>query len=109
MPTKTQALQDALELCVKEMCKYCQESAEAMPHAIPSFNGCKTMRIAKEALDMPFRNCDVMSLESAKKLWLAKEIMPRLDGDLPLGKEILFDEWFVSQLEQGAKGEGDGR
>jgi hypothetical protein len=46
-----------------------------------------------------------MSLESAKKLWFAKEILPRLDGDLPLGKEIPFEEWFVSQLEQEAKGE----
>jgi hypothetical protein len=57
-------------------------------------------RLATEALTRPPRNCDVMSLESAKKLWFAKEILPRLDGDLPLGKEIPFDEWFVSQLEQ---------
>lgn len=66
-------------------------------------------RIARAALSAPPRVCDIMSLESARKLWFAKEIMPRLDGDLPLGKEIPFDEWFVAQLEQGAKGEGDGR
>lgn len=46
------------------------------------------------------RNCDVMSLKSARTVWFMKEIMPRLDGKLPLGKEKPFDEWFVSQLEQ---------
>lgn len=59
----------------------------------------------RSALDTPPRYCDVMSLESAKKLWFIKEIIPRLDGDLPLGKEIPFDEWFVSLTikEEGAK------
>jgi hypothetical protein len=53
----------------------------------------------------PPRNCDIMSLETARKVWFAKEIIPRLNGDLPLGKEVPFEEWFVSQLEQGEKGE----
>jgi hypothetical protein len=52
------------------------------------------------ALAAPPRNCDVMSLNDARKVWFMKEIMPRLDGKLPLGKEKPFDEWFVSQLEQ---------
>lgn len=47
------------------------------------------------------RNCDVMSLKSARTVWFMKEIMPRLDGKLPLGKEKPFDEWFVSQHEEG--------
>ena len=62
-------------------------------------------RIVESALSAPPRNCDVMSVESARKVWFEKEIMPRLDGDLPLGKEIPFEDWFVSQQEQG---EGDG-
>jgi hypothetical protein len=52
------------------------------------------------ALSAPPRNCDIMSLDDARKVWFMKEIMPRLDGKLPLGKEKPFDEWFVSQLEQ---------
>ena len=49
----------------------------------------------------PPRNCDIMSLETARKVWFAKEIVPRLNGDLPLGKEVPFEEWFVSQQEKG--------
>lgn len=41
---------------------------------------------SKAALSAPPRYCDVMSLESARKLWFAKEIMPRLIGGLPLGE-----------------------
>lgn len=54
-------------------------------------NGC-----LKDALAAPPRNCDVMSLAVAKKVWYLKEIVPRLIGDLPLGKEIPFEEWFVA-------------
>lgn len=61
----------------------------------------KALDKAKTALAAPARNCDVMSLESAWELWFAKEILPRLDGDLPLGKEVPFEEWFVSQHEKG--------
>lgn len=64
----------------------------------------EAQRAISSALSAPPRYCDVMSLESARKLWFAKEIVPRLYGDLPLGKEIPFEEWFVSQLEQEAKG-----
>lgn len=53
------------------------------------------------ALSYPPRNCDVMPLETARKVWYVKEILPRLIGDLPLGKEVPFEEWFVSQQEQG--------
>jgi hypothetical protein len=53
------------------------------------------------ALATPPRNCDIMSLNTARKEWFAKEILPRLDGDLPLGKEVPFEEWFVSQHEKG--------
>lgn len=55
--------------------------------------------IIEQALSEPPRNCDVMSLEMARKVWFAKEIIPRLDGDLPLGKEVPFEDWFVSQQE----------
>lgn len=55
----------------------------------------------KPALSEPPRNCDIMSLENARKVWFAKEIVPRLNGDLPLGKEVPFEEWFVSQQEKG--------
>lgn len=55
------------------------------------------------ALSAPPRNCDVMSLESAGKLWFAKETIPRLDGDLPIGEEVPFEEWFVSKIEQETK------
>lgn len=62
-------------------------------------------RVCESALSAPPRNCDVMSLADARKVWFLKEIIPRLDGKLPLGKEVPFEEWFVSQLEQEAKGE----
>lgn len=58
-------------------------------------------RLATEALTVPPRNCDIMSLETARKVWFAKEIIPRLNGDLPLGKEVPFVEWFVSQQAKG--------
>lgn len=53
------------------------------------------------ALTEPPRNCDIMSLETARKVWFIKEITPRLNGDLPLGKEVPFEEWFVSQQAKG--------
>lgn len=54
-----------------------------------------------EALAEPPRNCDVMSLETARKVWFMKEIIPRINGVLPLGEEVPFEKWFVSQYEQG--------
>ena len=57
------------------------------------------------ALSAPPRNCDVMSLAVAKKVWYIKEIMPRLNGDLPLGKEIPFEEWFVAPAAEKEGGE----
>ena len=56
---------------------------------------------SRAALAKPPRNCDMMSLDDARKVWFTKEILPRLDGKLPLGKEKPFDEWFVSQHEEG--------
>lgn len=56
---------------------------------------------ARSALSEPPRNCDIMSLETARKVWFAKEIVPRLFGDLPRGGEVPFEKWFVSQQEQG--------
>ena len=57
--------------------------------------------VIQSALAEPPRNCDIMSLETARKVWFAKEIIPRLNGDLPLGKEVPFVEWFVSQQAKG--------
>jgi hypothetical protein len=56
---------------------------------------------SRVALSKPPRNCDIMSYYTARKVWFAKEILPRLDGDLPLGQEVPFEEWFVSQHEEG--------
>jgi len=53
------------------------------------------------ALAEPPRNCDVLTLDAARKVWFAQEIVPRLNGDLPLGKEVPFEEWFVSQQKKG--------
>jgi hypothetical protein len=53
------------------------------------------------ALATPPRNCDIMSYYTARKVWFTKEILPRLNGDLPLGQEVPFEEWFVSQHEKG--------
>jgi hypothetical protein len=78
--------------------------ANDLPTAVKSILGDMAFRIS-EALSASPRNCDIMSLDDARKVWFASEILPRLDGDLPLGKEKPFDEWFVSQLEQEAKGE----
>ena len=61
---------------------------------------------AESALAEPPRNCDVMPLAVARKVWFVKEIIPRLAGDLPLGKEVPFEEWFVApatEKEGGAK------
>ena len=63
--------------------------------------------IADAALSAPPRNCDVMSLAVARKVWFMKEIMPRLIGDLPLGKEIPFEEWLFAPANE--KGENDGK
>ena len=56
----------------------------------------RMMAVVNAALSDPPRNCEVMSLADARKVWFAKEILPRLAGDLPLGREIPFEEWFVT-------------
>lgn len=71
----------------------------------------QTIREAHEAVNAalaePPRYCDVLSLEAARKVWFAQEIFPRLDGYLPLGKEVPFEEWFVSKVKQETKGATD--
>lgn len=73
--------------------------ADDLPTEVKSILGDMAFRVS-EALTAPPRNCDMMSLNDAKKVWFMAEIMPRLNGDLPLGKEKPFDEWFASQMEQ---------
>lgn len=85
-------MRDALESVRRDMWDLMGSSSESLRESL----ACKISATIRAALATPARNCDVMSLESAKKLWFAKEIMPRLNGDLPLGKEIPFEEWFVS-------------
>ncbi|MBO6031965.1 MAG: hypothetical protein J6Q22_11030 [Prevotella sp.] len=63
MESKTQALLDALKLCVKEMCMYCRLEALSKGLDLTCVNGCETLRIANEALAMPPRNCDVGTAE----------------------------------------------
>jgi hypothetical protein len=91
------ALRVALEVIRRDLWDLMGSSSESLRESL----ACKINATIRAALAAPARNCDVMSLESAKKLWFAKEILPRLDGDLPLGKEIPFEEWFVSQHEEG--------
>ena len=101
---------------LREALKYLRDASREFCHLILNskynavFDKYKYAEVAKirdaiasanAALAEPPRYCDVMSLESARKLWFANEIVPRLDGDLPLGKEIPFEEWFVSQHEKG--------
>lgn len=57
------------------------------------------------ALAKPPRNCDVMSLAVARRVWFMKEMMPRLNGDLPLGNVIPFEEWLFATANE--KGETD--
>ena len=61
MESNVQKLKDALKMCVHEMCNSCVASSEFSDH--PCVNGCETLRIAKEALDLPLRNCDVGTLQ----------------------------------------------
>ena len=63
MVTKTQALQDALELCVKEMCGNCKLEAFAQGREFVCVDGCGTIRMARKVLAMPMRNCDVGYVE----------------------------------------------
>jgi len=50
------ALRKALELCVREMCKYCRaEAAMTMP-GMECLYGCEALRIARAALAAPSRN-----------------------------------------------------
>lgn len=90
------AMREALEAALKFI-----GNLEIEPYSPLDEDASELRQRIMDAISAPPRNCDVMSVESAKKLWFVKEIMPRLDGDLPLGKEIPFEEWFVSQQEQG--------
>jgi hypothetical protein len=74
--------------------------ANDLPTAVKSILRDMAFRIS-EALATPPRNCDVMSYYTARKVWFASEIVPRLSGDLSLGQEVPFEEWFVSQHEKG--------
>lgn len=58
MATKTQALQDALKLCIKEMCNYCRNEAIARGLELTCVDGCEAYKIAQAALALPLRNCD---------------------------------------------------
>lgn len=96
----TAAIREALVVIRRDLWDLMGSSSESLRESL----ACKINATIRAALAAPARNCDVMSLESAKKLWFAKEIMPRLNGDLPLGKEIPFEEWFVSlTIKEGKK------
>ena len=82
------ALRGALELCVKEMCARCREAADALTSSIPCINGCETLRIAKEALALPRRNCDVGTAEEQYERH--KKLCSRACLSCPVHKEFDF-------------------
>ena len=51
-------LRYALKLCMRQMCERCREAADALTGSLPCLEGCETLRIAKQALAAPQRNCD---------------------------------------------------
>ena len=65
-------LRNALKLCVEQMCDRCRAAAELDGLQVPCVVGCETLRMAKEALDEPLRNCDVGTVKDKYdrfKLW----------------------------------------
>lgn len=66
---RSEAMEKALKLCISEMCEQCREAAGAeakrykMPHHVVCVNECETLRIAKDALALPRRQCDVGTAE----------------------------------------------
>lgn len=111
-----QAVTNCNQLKTREALEYLRDASREFCHLILNskynevYDKYKHPEVAKISdaianaglvLAEPARNCDIMSLETAKKVWFKKEIVPRLDGDLPLGKEVPFEEWFVSQQEKG--------
>ena len=53
-----QRQRDALELCAKEMCRYCEAEGH-LRRLHPCGADCEKKRLANEALSIPLRNCDV--------------------------------------------------
>ena len=70
-------LQNALRLCMEQMCARCREAADALTASIPCLTGCETLKIAKAALDRKPMNCEALSKEEA-----LAELAKRLEFDI---------------------------
>ena len=116
METKTQALQDALKLCVKEMCNYCRNEAIARGLELTCVDGCGAYKIAQAALSAPARNCDLYA--TATEALKAQDVAFNEDnfknGECRLGcpgcDDGLIDckiLWLFARAAE--EGEGDGR
>lgn len=95
-------LREALEYASRVLAKWRQDA----PFSAWNEYG-EAIDRCRASLAAPARNCDVMSLAVARRVWYAKEIIPRLNGDLPLGEEIPFEEWLFNPATE-QEGETDG-
>ena len=112
MQTKTQALQSALELCVREMCGMCRAK-----YGIICVGGCDTWKVAQAALAMPMRNCDVGTVDEHNRRFIGfctDHFVPDEDGgrcdNCPLTKRIGWScqfEW--AQMPYAQEGAGNER
>ena len=66
---RSEKLERALRLCMERMCKCCLAEAQHKSTKLKAVceNGCETLRIAKEALEEPPRNCDVGTADEQMK------------------------------------------
>ena len=103
MQTKTQALQDALELCVKEMCNYCRNEAIAQGLELTCVDGCETLKIAKAALAMPMRQCDTYDCKTDAETGFVEQT-----GETDYNPIYwqMFANWLFADMKEG---DGDGK
>ena len=81
--TRSEAMEEALELCVHKMCRHCKE---VWP-SLKCENGCEAMKAATAALALPRRNCDRFeTLGDALAAW--REVSPAESGS--------FDWWLFA-------------
>lgn len=101
-------LRNALELCMKNMCKYCKGRAEK---SSPGVSDCEIFRIAKEALDAPRLNCEVGTPEERLHRYhnLCREISDRHDRIGELAPLLAFPtafEWEDRPYEESEVSHG---
>ena len=64
---RSEQIEHALKLCMRELCNVCGDSNAHIDH--PCIDQCETLRIAKEALAMPRRNCDVGTADEQSQMF----------------------------------------